>query len=97
MVIIKRLRLRELDIRLSSPIEGGCLLVLDLQVAGVTGYYLGLAGDRFALDVGIQLGPGPRIDANLGGREVIVSLPAIDRRSYARGLTHFLDLVFKLG
>ena len=72
MIIIKRLQVRELDIRLSSPIEGGCLLVLDLQVAGVTEYYLGLAGDRFALDVRRQLGPGPRIDAKLCDRVVIV-------------------------
>ena len=57
--------------------EGGCLLVLDLQVAGVKGYYLGLLdlpGFRlkFALDVRRQLGPGPRIDAKLCDRVVIV-------------------------
>ena len=56
LIIIKRLQVRELDIRLSSPIEGGCLLVLDLQVAGVKGYYLGLS-DLPGWGLGLRLMP----------------------------------------
>ena len=101
LLIIKRRRLCELDLRLSSPRRrlSACSRSSSCWCQRVLLRPVGFAwlGLRFALDAGIQLGPGPRIDAKLGGREVIVSLPAIDRRSYARGLTHCLDLVFKLG